>query len=207
MLTLYNAPYSHYTQKVRRILAYKKIPFESRIVPYHDKRELLSATGQDYTPAIVDGERVVLWDEVPDFLERLVPEPTIYPDGTRDLARIVEDWAHARLEELVWRVVVPDVPATFTDEHERWVFEEIQTIKRGPLEALRARRPEFAADLDRQLAALEGRLAGGGWLLGARPSLADFAVYGALFPLEFAGQALPERFAALSRWYRAVAAM
>ena len=108
----------------------------------------------------------------------------------------------------MWRVAVPDVPPKFTDAHERWVFEEIQTIKRGPLEALRARRPEFEADLDRQLAVLDGRVAGGGgWLLGARPGLADFAVYGALSPLEFAGLAVPERFAALTRWYAAVAAI
>ncbi len=204
-LTLYEEPFSHWCVKARKILDYKRLPYASRRVGYHDKRELLAATGQDYVPALVDGATVVPWPDVPDYLENRAPSPTLHPGGTRALGRVIEDWAHQRLEELVWRTCVPEMEATFEDDLERWVFVEMQTLKRGPLELVRARRAEFEADRDAQLARLEDLLAGRPFLLGDAPGLADFAVYGAVFPLRYAGLALPDRFGRLRDWEERVA--
>lgn len=205
MLAFYQAPYSHWCVKIERILRAKGIPFESRRVGYHDKQALIAATGQDYVPALVDGGEVVSWAAIPAWLEARAPYPTLYPGGDRGLHRVLEDWAHARLEELVWRVVVPDMPATFDDPRERWVFEEIQSLKRGPLEVLRARRPEFARDLAGCLAPLEEMLAPRPFLLADAPGLADFAVFGALAPLEYAGHPVPAPFPRLVAWHRRIA--
>ena len=207
MLIFFQEPFSHWCVKAQKILEFKKIPFDSRRVGYHDKRELIAATGQDYVPALVHDGGVVTWPDVPDYLEKIAPEPTIYPQGTRALARVLESWAHQRLEEIVWRFVVPDFPKTFTDDHERWVFEEIQTLKRGPLELMAARRAEFKADLDAHLQLVEDLLAGRDFLLGARPSLADFAVFGALDPLPYSGNAIPDVFPRLIAWQRHIAAL
>lgn len=207
MITFFDEPFSHWCVKVRRILEYKKLAFETRRVGYHDKRELLAATGQDYVPALVHDGRIVTWPEIPDYLEQLAPDPTIHPDGTRAVARVIERWAHARLEELTWRIAAPDMPATFEDDAERWVFVEMQTLKRGPLEVLRTRQPEFLADLRGDLGLLEDLLEGRDFLLGDRPGLADFAVFGALAPLPYAGHALPDGFPRLGAWHARIAAV
>ncbi len=204
MLTFFQEPFSHWCVKARKILEYKRIPHESKRVGYHDKRELIAATGQDYVPALLHDGRVVAYPDVPDYLERLQPTPTIYPGGVRASAKLVESWAHWRLEEIVWRFVVPDFPQTFADELEGWVFVEIQTIKRGPLESMAARRGEFKADLDAHLQMVDDMLAGREFLLGGLPSLADFAVYGAMFPLTYSGNEVPVQFERLRAWQERV---
>lgn len=113
MLTLFEEPWSHWCVKAKKILEYKKIKYEDRTVGYHDKRELIKATGQDYVPALVSDGQIITYADVPDFLEKLQPNPTIYPNGTRPLAKALENWAHYRLEEVLWRYVVSDFPKTF----------------------------------------------------------------------------------------------
>jgi glutathione S-transferase len=64
MLTLFQEPYSHWCIKVRRILNYKHIGFESKNVGYHDKRELNRATEQD-VPAIVNDGKIITYPDIP----------------------------------------------------------------------------------------------------------------------------------------------
>jgi glutathione S-transferase len=204
MLTLFQEPFSHWCVKVQKILNYKQIKFENKIVGYHDKRELIKATGQDYVPAIVDGERIVTYPDIPDYLENLAPNPSIYPNRTRNLAKLVENWAHYRLEEIVWRYVVVDFPKTFKDDQERWVFEEIQEIKRGPLELMQVRRPAFKADMEAHFRILDGMLGDHKFLIAEAPSLADFAVFGAVYPLRYSENQIPARFKQLLAWYGSI---
>jgi glutathione S-transferase len=190
--------------KVRKILDYKKLKYHVRNVGYHDKRALIKVTGQDYVPAIVKDERIITYAEIPDFLEKLAPIPTIYPNGTRALAKIIENWAHYRLEEIVWRYSVLDFPKTFKDDMERWVFVEMQELKRGPLEAMEARRPVFKVDMNAHLQLVEDMLKNCQYLLSEEPSLADFAVFGAINPLRYSGNTLPRKFTRLRTWYNSI---
>ena len=201
--TLYGYPISHYCVSVERMLAFKGVDVRSVRVPYHDKRVLLRATGQDYVPALVAGRTVVRWDEIPDFLDRAHPDPTLHPVGRAGLARVIEHWAHQVLEERVWRVAVTRVPSTLSDPVERWVFEEMQTRSRGPFDRLAARLPEYRRDLNAHLALVEGMLDGHAWILDD-PSVADFGVFGALAPLACVGERLPSTFPNLKRWHRAI---
>jgi glutathione S-transferase len=204
MLTLFQEPFSHWCVKVQKILNYKQIRFESKNVGYHDKRELIKATGQDYVPAIVDGEKIVTYPEIPDYLESLAPSPSIYPNGTRNLAKLIENWAHYRLEEIVWRYCVADFPKTFKDDQERWVFVEIQELKRGPLELMEARKPTFKADMETHFQILDDMLHNHKFLLTEAPSLADFAVFGAIYPLCYSGNEISSKFKHLQAWYRSI---
>jgi len=204
MLTFYEEPFSHWCVKARKIMRYKKIQFETKTVSYHDKRELIKATGQDYVPALVNDGQVITYPNVPDFLERLQPNPTIYPDGTEALAKVLENWAHYRLEDVVWRYVVVDFPKTFKDDLERWVFIEIQELKRGPLELMNLRRPAFKVEMEEHLQMLEDMLQSKRFLLADRPSLADFAVFGAVNPLAYSGNRIPEKFPKLRAWHQSV---
>jgi glutathione S-transferase len=204
MVTLFQEPFSHWCVKVRKILNYKHIRFESKNVGYHDKRELIKATGQDYVPAIVDDGKIVIYPDIPDYLEGLAPSPSIYPNGTRALAKVIENWAHYRLEEVVWRSCVVDFPKTFKDDQERWVFVEMQELKRGPLELVEARRPAFRLDMEAHFQIVDDILRDHKFLLADAPSLADFAVFGAIYPLRYSGNEIPQKFRLLQTWYSSI---
>jgi len=45
------------------------------------------------------------------------------------------------------------------------------------------------------------------YLLDTRPSLADFAVYGAVNPLPYSGNKFPEEFVKLRAWFKSIQEM
>lgn len=203
-VVLYEEWFSHHCVKARKLLAHKGVDFDIVQVGYHDKRALLKASGQDYVPFLQwDGEGAT-WDKLVDFVEAKVPEPSAFPEGQKGQARIVEQWAHDILEERVWRYVVPDFSNVFKDDVEQWVFEEIQFWKRGPMDALRAKQPQFLEDMKKHIAFVEASLQEQDYLLGAQPSLADFAVYGALNPLECVKKDIPKEFPKTRAWYQRI---
>lgn len=203
-VTLWGMPYSHHVVKARKVLDHKGVAHAFKDVAYHDKRELVKASGQDYVPWLQWDGKGVPWYELVDFVEAQVPEPTVFPGGMRGPARIVEQWAHDILEELVWRYVVPEMPATFQDEHERWVFEELQERKRGPLSAMKEKQPKSLADMKQAFGLVEQSLARTDFLLGDAPGLADFATYGAVSPLAYVGKDIPKEFPRMRAWHQRV---
>lgn len=208
---LYYLGPSHYCEKARKILGFKRIPFELVTVPYGDHQAVIKASGQDYVPYVeVPGEKGVLWPDVADWAERKTSEPSLYPGSdprtTRARCRVLESWAHNVVEEMVWRYVVSDVPRVLRGQ-ERWIFVEMQERKRGPLEIMAHRKPEFLAGVKEACGLAQDLLDGNDFLLGNEPSLADFAVYGGLHPLKFTGNEIPKEFAALRAWHGRVDAL
>ena len=203
---LYAYDISHYCVSADRILAFKGVDFDARSVPYHDKTELIKATGQDYVPTLIWDSKPVMWYDIPDFLETVRPKPSLYPDGRRGLAVTLEHWGHQVLEERVWRYVVTKVPRVLHDDVERWVFEEMQTRARGPWHVLEMRREEFRQDMNKHLGLVEAMLEGRDWILG-EPSLADFGIYGSMSPLLTVGEAVPDAFPRLAAWAARIRAL
>lgn len=202
---LYDLPISHYCVKAKALLGYKGVAYEREDAPYHDRQDLLAVSGQDYVPYLLWEDKGVAWYDIPDFLEGKVPTPSLYPKGQRNLARILESWAHDVVEEAVWKCVVADAPQTFQDPRERWVFVEVQERKRGPLEVMAMRKPEFLNGLVATLRPAEDRLAESPYLLGDEPSLADFALFGAVWPLPYTGNAFPAQAPNVRAWFERVA--
>jgi glutathione S-transferase len=203
---LFTFPFSHYCVSVERMLSFKGLPYRPVRVGYHDRQELIRATRQDYIPALISGGRVVLWHQIPDFLENLRPTPSLYPGGQKALAVLLENWAHQVLEERVWRAVVTRVPPRLASEEERWVFEEMQSRARGPWHVLENRRPEFETEVLEYLGIVDSLVADREWVLGA-PGLADFGLYGGLSPWMTAGHRIPAELRGLSAWVRRVEAI
>jgi glutathione S-transferase len=181
------------------MLTFKGIPFDTLYVAYHEKEDLIAATGQDYVPTLMWDDHAVMWYDIPDFLEEKVPEPTLYPEDWRGVAVALERWGHAVVEEVVWRYVVTKVPPFLRDDHERWVFEEMQVKGRGPWHILEARREEFREGMMEELRRVDAMLAGKTWILG-EPSLADFGLYGSLSPLLTVGEEVPPELPNLVAW-------
>jgi glutathione S-transferase len=203
---LYYHPISHYCVAAERMLAFKGIRFKLLRIPYHDRRELIAASGQDYLPTWVEGRKVVRWDALADRLEKLTPEPSLYPGDTRALSRTLENWGHQVLEERVWRYVLTEVTPTLTGEVERWVFEELQSRGRGPWEVLRHRQPEFRREMVAYLTLVDEMLAGRDWVL-EKPSLADFGIFGSISPLFTVGRRTPPALRRLGKWYDRIASL
>ncbi len=153
---LYYLPLSHYCVSVERMLAFKQIPARRVYAAYHDRQELLRRTGQDYVPTLIWKGQAVTWTEIPEFLDRLRPNPPLLPAGQEGLARTLENWGHQVLEERVWRAVVTQAPKVLRSDEERWVFEEMQTRARGPWKVLAARRPEFVKEMLEYFEFVEG---------------------------------------------------
>lgn len=201
--SLYSEPFSHYCVSADRMLAFKGVAYDEIPVTYHDKRELIAATGQDYVPTLVWEGKPVVWYDIPDFLEKARPQPTFYPRGQGGLAKVLEHWGHNVLEEQVWRYVVTKVPPKLSSDLERWVFEEMQTRARGPWHVLEMRREEFRKEMEKHLAMVDAMLDGRDWFLG-EPSLADFGIYGGMYPLLFVGEKVPKGLPRLAKWVERV---
>ncbi len=107
------------------------------------------------------------------------------------------------LEERVWRTVVTEIPPFLGDDFERWTFEEMQTRARGPWHILKARRAEFRRELQPYFALLEGTLVDREWVLGV-PSIADFGLYGGLWPWLLVGHPIPRAYPRLAAWVERV---
>lgn len=205
-VTLYYLRPNHYCEKARAILTYKKIPFNLVNVPYGQHQAVIKASGQDYVPYIAEtGQKGVTWPQIPDWAKKTKPQPTIYPGTnpveTRARSRLVEHWAHNVVEEYVWRYVVADMPKIFSDPQERWIFIELQERRRGPLEILAQRKKESIAGVEEVCSLSDDLFGQKNFLITEDPSLADFALFGALHPLKLSGNEIPGEFQKLRNWH------
>ena len=206
-MNLYYLPPSHFCEKARAILAYKKIPFHLVNVEYGDHTPIIKVSGQDYAPYIeIPGEKTgITFADIADWAEKVAPDPTIYPDGTRARSRIIEHWAHNVVEEMVWRYVVADVPKVLKADRERWIFVEMQERKRGSLDLMAGRKQEFLGGVVEVCGLAQDLLGKNDFLFGTKASLADFALFGALHPLPYSHNEIPKEFGLLRSWHARVA--
>jgi len=105
MIHIYDEPYSPYCAKVRKLMDFKGLRYHAIYVPYHDKIRLLKETGQDYVPLLRDGRTGVPWYRSVDYLERIRPEPSAYPKGTRAVVKVLESWEYDWFEDRLWALV------------------------------------------------------------------------------------------------------
>ena len=207
MITLYQFATSPFTEKVRRALAYKQLPYtvhevERAAVPA-GKYAAISATGK--FPAI-DHDGTVVWDstDILDYLDKVFPERPVAPDQSRDaaLAHAIEEWADESLYfyEMTIRLAWPhnldgaleEFAASMShvprDQLRGMILEGVkaltttQGIGRKPVE-------QIIADVERQFQALDRMLDGRDWLVGERLSRADLSVIAQVNALLYAQEA------------------
>lgn len=200
MITLYQFEISPFCDKVRRVLHVKGQAYETREVPMLDVPlgfRKVNPTGK--VPALEhDGRRIGDSTEIVRYLEDRFPEPPLSPHdpSERALCHLLEDWADESLYFYELRL-------RFGEAHnrERWVPQLVgndaaplrgllgftipkilamdmrsQGIGRKPLELV-------LQELTRHTEAIAGWLGDREWLVGARLSLADIAVFAQLFAI------------------------
>ena len=211
MITLYQFATSPLCEKVRRILNYKQLPFEIHEVPRAKAAEYERVSPTGKFPAI-DDDGTAVWDstDIAHHLEAKAPERPLIPSDSRDaaLVHVIEDWADESLYfyemtmRIAWEHNAPRVVEEFVKTMPGLTAEvALPMVTKAAQELTRTqglgRKPQeqVVRDLERHIAALEGLIGNGDWLVGDGVSLADIAVLVELNALEYAQEA-SERFAA-----------
>lgn len=202
---LYGAPVSYFTGKVRAYLRYKGIPHREILSDAKVYREvILARVGFPVIPVVVTPEDETLQDstEIIDALERRHPEPSIVPSTPvqRMVAALLElygdewlvipamhyRWHHNRAwaMEQFGKLSVPDA----TPERQREIGAE-RAAPFAKAAVLLGAEPHMHAAIEASYEALLGELdahfALHDYVLGGRPSMADFGLFGPLYAHQY----------------------
>jgi len=93
---LFNSQTSMFCEKVRVVLAMKKVPYEVVDVRKDERKSLIEYTGQRKVPSMdYNGECVIDSTVISARLEKNHPANTIYPQGAanKGLCLAIEDWS------------------------------------------------------------------------------------------------------------------
>jgi len=184
---------SHYNEKVRWALDHKRWPHtRTALVPGFHVARVRWLTGQQLLPVLeLDGRLLTGSSRIIEELERLRPDPPLYPDDAADRERALAIEAHfdrevaPDLRRLFWAAYVdhPDACARVAADGfsglTRAAWRAALPLMR-PLLArgigldaaqIAATRGRLAAHFDR----LEAAIGAGGYLAGDRFSIADLA--------------------------------
>jgi glutathione S-transferase len=195
---------SPFSEKVRRILSYKKIAFHAVRAPaVMPKPDLVALTGGYRRIPVLQMGNHVYCDTalIARVLERIQPQPTLYPSA---LADVVAEWADGtlfgavapigmqptRFDELL-KLLTQDELANMAQDRARMHTDGRRAFL--PVSVARTQLPSYLQRIDDQLAGAE-------YLLGTAPCIADFSVYHCLWFLQTLVPEQLEPFANIQRW-------
>ena len=179
--------------KVRAILDYKRLPYE-RVNPLGPTILTLRRRGRTgKVPAVeIDGELIVDSTDIAYALDQRLSDPPLLPAEPRErgFCHVLEDWAdeslyfiglYYRWHEAEGRKPIPDAFGKSLSGRiaYRFYLRRILGQMRGQ-GTLRKAPEHVRRDLERHLDAVEAILASRPYLLGDRPYLCDFALWGQL---------------------------
>jgi glutathione S-transferase len=181
-ILLHHYPLSPFAEKIRLILGYKKLNWQSVHIPmYMPKPDVVALTGgHRRTPFMQIGADIYCDTSlICDVLEHIAPTPTLYPDAVKGTARIVAQWA----DSLVFPVAMAynfqpagaaHVLANWSPEDVK-VFVQDRTTMRGG--APRMPAADAISMYKSYLRRLSHMLEQHPFLLGDAPCVADFSAY------------------------------
>lgn len=192
-IILHHYPMSPFAEKVRAVLGFKQLAWQSVIIPtVSPKPDLLALTGgYRKTPVLQIGSDVYCDTAlICDVLEHLQPAPTLYPNGQKGLARTVAQWADSTLfwAAMGYNLQKPGMVELFAGVPPEAV--KAFAADRGAMaQGLSRPRPADATGAYKSyLRRLADMLDGQDFLLGAVPCVADFSAY---HPLWFTRTLVP----------------
>ena len=197
-IVLHQFELSPYCDKVRRVLAFKRKPYETREVPPTEtltRLRRLSPVGK--VPVLEHGATIVNDSSaIARYLDAQFPDPPLFPDGKREraLCHFLEDWADESLyffevwlrfglrgnaDEWSRRTSESEPPGLLRRATER----AFPTVMRNVLRAQGLGRwpaEKVMAELERHVQMLSDYLDDDDWLVGERLTIADIAAFSQL---------------------------
>ena len=181
-LILHHYPTSPFAEKIRLVLGYKKLAWKSVIIPMiMPKPDVVALTGgYRKTPILQIGADIYCDTAlICDVVEHLQPEPSLYPEPSKGMGRTLAQWADSTL---FWTAMaynfqpagVAQVFANAPPEAAKAFAADRQAMRSG---MPRMPAADAAAAYKSYLRRMSDMLDGGPFLLGALPSVADFAAY------------------------------
>ena len=214
-LILHHYAESPFAEKIRLILGFKRLRYRSVLVPMMlPKPDVVALTGgYRRAPTMQIGSDIYCDTAlIAEVLERIKPEPTLYPPAQAASARILAAWAGQHwFAAGVGYAMQPDgfnsMFAKYSDEHRAAFVEDRKAFRAGaPRMALHA----ATALLSQRLGQFEQQLSDGrAFLLGPDATIADFAFY---HPLWFVQRATAvagflSAYPRVMQWMQCVAAI
>ncbi len=190
-LILHHYPVSPFAEKVRAMLGFKGLAWGSVTIPMIlPKPDLVALTGgYRRTPVLQVGADIYCDTAlIARVLERVAPSPTLYPYGDSFAGAAMAHFADAVLFNIsvpigfqpdgMLKLFLPEATPEFLQAfgRDRAAMREGGTVRRGPL-------AECRANMAYLLPKIESQLAGRPFLLGGSPSVCDFSLYHALWPV------------------------
>jgi len=181
-LILHHYPTSPFSEKVRLILGYKKLAWQSVIIPMIlPKPDVVALTGgYRKTPFLQIGADIYCDSAlICDVLEHIVPSPTLYPEHNKGVARVLAQWADTTL---FWAAMAYNFSPKGTaqmfgsapPEHAKAFADDRAKMR---LAVPRLPPADAAAAYKSYLRRLANMLEEQPFLLGSAPCVADFAAY------------------------------
>ena len=120
---LFQSQTSMFCEKIRIVLAIKKLPYEIVDVRKDDRKSLIEYTGQRKVPSMdYNGECVIDSTVIAARLEKDQPQPSIYPDGAanKGLCLALEDWSDEVLIHANHAMRRADAPEARSKAEAQW---------------------------------------------------------------------------------------
>jgi glutathione S-transferase len=184
-LILHHYPSSPFAEKIRLMLGYKNMAWKSVVIPVlSPKPDLVALTGgYRKTPVLQIGADIYC-DSclIADVLEHIEPWPTLYPEPSKGLARILAQWADTTLFQVAMAFSMQprgmeQLFAHAPPEAARAFIQDRQAMSVGMAQLA---PPDAAAAYKSCLRRLSDMLDDRDFLLGDVTCITDFAVYACL---------------------------
>ena len=181
-LILHHYPTSPFAEKVRLVLGFKQLAWKSVTIPMvMPKPDVLALTGgYRKTPILQRGADIYCDTSlICDVLERLQPQPALFPPTHKGLARVLAQWADTTL---FWAAMgytlQPRGAASLFAGAPAEVAQAFAADRAAMSAGMNRPRPGDATSAYKSyLRRIANMLQGQDYLLGESPCVADFAVY------------------------------
>jgi len=185
-LILHHYPTSPFSEKIRKVLGYKKLAWKSVVIPrIMPKPDVVALTGgHRRTPLLQIGADIYCDTAlICDVLEHRQPTPSLYPQGSTGALRIIAQWADSTLFWAAMGYSFSPAGAAYMFKDQSPEDAKAFAEDRGKMRAGSARMP--AADATSAYKSYLRRIASmvddQPYVMGKAPSLADFSCYHALW--------------------------
>ncbi|MGI8423775.1 MAG: glutathione S-transferase C-terminal domain-containing protein [Chloroflexota bacterium] len=213
-ITFVQAPHSPYCISIRKALQSAGAPFTIYDTSLGRREAVMELTDAAYyvVPVVVDASRdpaIVVYegrDEGTDVARYVDArfDLGLFPADREGLQDILVQYIENQAEDVAFRLDDAFLIPSVADPIERGTLIRHKERKfgRGSVDQWRAQAPELLARLVEVLAPLDTTLSRDPYLLGDRPTFADYALYGVLGNLTYTGDnVIPAVVKHILRWH------